>query len=411
MAIKKLRLWLMIGLSLGMPLMSFANVSANCNGDNKGTSLSQLDCEAIHGGWTSWVPEEDLAKSDNCDDATTTLTGNDNYQKAFNFFVGKGLTDVQAAAIIGNLMQESHVNPNDVNPTSGAYGIAQWLGGRLTNLKNFAQERNQDVSSLAVQLDFLWKELTSSYQTTVLNPVKATDDLATGVDIVLRHFEVPCATSDDSCWAAENTNRLRFAQDVLKLYSAQGGAGVQSTDVSGCNSAGGTNGGAGSGTGAFTTDTTAAAYPGLQKMLQYAQKVAMTKAPSSNNPVPQATKDFCAKLPSATCMLHCMAAVGEVWTHGPSGYIDPNTAWNGLIPAEHKHARDRHPPLGALLFYNAPGDVHGHIAVYVGDNLAFSTDILGAGEVYIASADLIEGAKWGMNYVGWSDPYFYGKVY
>ena len=44
-------------------------------------------------------------------DATTAFA---NDQAAFDFFVGKGLSDFQAAGIVGNLDQESGVNPNAV---------------------------------------------------------------------------------------------------------------------------------------------------------------------------------------------------------------------------------------------------------------------------------------------------------
>ena len=58
--------------------------------------------------------------------------------QAVNYFISQGWKDFQAAAIVGNLMQESNLKPTAVNPNSGAYGIAQWLGSRLTALKTQA---------------------------------------------------------------------------------------------------------------------------------------------------------------------------------------------------------------------------------------------------------------------------------
>src|SRR5678816_3004847 len=51
---------------------------------------------------------------------------------AFNFFVSKGLTRVQAAGVVGNLIQESNVIPTAVQYGGGpGRGIAQWsVGGR-----------------------------------------------------------------------------------------------------------------------------------------------------------------------------------------------------------------------------------------------------------------------------------------
>ena len=44
-------------------------------------------------------------------EATTSFA---NDEAAFDFFVGKGLTNVQAAGIVGNLDQESGVDPGSV---------------------------------------------------------------------------------------------------------------------------------------------------------------------------------------------------------------------------------------------------------------------------------------------------------
>src|SRR6476620_7954591 len=55
-----------------------------------------------------------------------------NPRTAFNYFVSKGLTQTQAAGIVGNLMQESSVMPTAVQPGGPGRGIAQWsVGGRF----------------------------------------------------------------------------------------------------------------------------------------------------------------------------------------------------------------------------------------------------------------------------------------
>jgi hypothetical protein len=38
-----------------------------------------------------------------------SLSGADNIQKAYNYFIGKGLNDIQAAAVVGNFKQESGI--------------------------------------------------------------------------------------------------------------------------------------------------------------------------------------------------------------------------------------------------------------------------------------------------------------
>jgi hypothetical protein len=40
------------------------------------------------------------------------------------FFKNKGLSSIHSAGIVGNLLMESSLNPNAVNPSSKAFGIA-----------------------------------------------------------------------------------------------------------------------------------------------------------------------------------------------------------------------------------------------------------------------------------------------
>src|SRR5882724_9083599 len=48
-------------------------------------------------------------------------------QTAFNFFAAKGLTELQSAGVVGNLIQESSMNPGAVEFGGGpGRGIAQW---------------------------------------------------------------------------------------------------------------------------------------------------------------------------------------------------------------------------------------------------------------------------------------------
>ena len=70
------------------------------------------------------------ASSEHAKSSGAALSSDD--QAAYEFFVGKGLTDFQAAGIVGNLDQESGVDPTAVQYGGGpGRGIAQWsVGGR-----------------------------------------------------------------------------------------------------------------------------------------------------------------------------------------------------------------------------------------------------------------------------------------
>ncbi|HSX30390.1 MAG TPA: phage tail tip lysozyme [Candidatus Saccharimonadales bacterium] len=200
--------------------------------------MSQLDCNALYGDWPDWVPNGNSS----CGDATLALTGSSNEQKAFNFFIGKGLSAIAAAGIVGNLKEESHVDPTNVQggkdsdtiPPSiydkAGFGIAQWTSyGRQKNLMTYAQTYGTQFGdpsgvpgNLMVQLNFLWQEATTGYKS-VLDHVEAAatpGDAATqwmGPNITGANrsggFENPRAD------VAGESIRRKYAEEIYALYS------------------------------------------------------------------------------------------------------------------------------------------------------------------------------------------------
>lgn len=210
----KLRQILKLGLYLGLCLtvVGFGSTAK---------ALSQQDLDAINYDWVNWVPDDSAGLG--CYAGDLDLTGNDNVTKIYNFLVNTHhLTSIQAIGIMANLQAESHFEPRLVeygfpnsrgemsvqgSPTSlddavppdapgnthgqPGYGLAQWSGGRKANLRNVADQKNVKASDLALQLDFLWGELTSTYQDRVLTPLQSMTSLNDAVDLVVDKFEVP----------------------------------------------------------------------------------------------------------------------------------------------------------------------------------------------------------------------------
>ena len=104
--------------------------------------------------------------------------------KVINFFMNKGLTENQARGILGNLLQESNGNPNAINKTSGAYGIAQWLGDRKKNLFY----RYNNAPTLDQQLEYIWEELNLN-EKPVLEKLLQTDTIAEATRVFANHYE------------------------------------------------------------------------------------------------------------------------------------------------------------------------------------------------------------------------------
>ncbi|QJI52488.1 tail tape measure protein [Psychrobacillus phage Perkons] len=98
--------------------------------------------------------------------SNSKVSGNSVEANIWNFFKGKGLSDGASAGIMGNLKLESGLSTTAVNKSSGATGIAQWLGGRLAGLKTYATTLGTSWTDLNTQLEWLWKELNGAEATT-----------------------------------------------------------------------------------------------------------------------------------------------------------------------------------------------------------------------------------------------------
>ncbi len=129
-----------------------------------------------------------------------------NQKIAYNFFVGKGLQPYQAAGIVGNLMGESKLNPSAVNPTSKAFGIAQWLGDRKKKL--FAKYGNNPTEEQ--QLEFIWEELNTS-ERRAFEELLQTRTVDGAINSFMRHFERPSQKE----MAQSIRNRLKYGRELL----------------------------------------------------------------------------------------------------------------------------------------------------------------------------------------------------
>lgn len=80
-------------------------------------------------------------------------------QAAMDELMREGYSWDQAAGITAALNAEGQgLDPGATNPTSGAYGVGQWLGVRKRNLAAFAASRGMDPSQLMTQLLFRREE-------------------------------------------------------------------------------------------------------------------------------------------------------------------------------------------------------------------------------------------------------------
>ena len=151
------------------------------------------------------------------------LIGKNNEEKIWNYLVGKGLSDAGAAGLMGNLYAESALNPKNLQNSyektlgytddsytaavddgtysnfvrdSAGYGLAQWtFWSRKQNMLEFARAAGKSIGDLEMQLDFLCKELSSSYASLFM-ALKAAITVRAASDRVLIDFERPADQSE-----------------------------------------------------------------------------------------------------------------------------------------------------------------------------------------------------------------------
>lgn len=144
-----------------------------------------------------------------------SLVGNSNAEKVFRYLVDKeGFTPEAAAGVIGNLMQESGVNPKSRQLGGGpGRGIMQWTESeRWASLSAWASNSGKDPWALETQVEWMIKEM-KSYGT--YNRIKGVSSYKKAVEIFEREME--------RAGVPNYPRRYQFAADALASFS--GGAG------------------------------------------------------------------------------------------------------------------------------------------------------------------------------------------
>jgi Phage tail lysozyme/Ig-like domain from next to BRCA1 gene len=160
-------------------------------------------------------PGESVGSGESPDTLSPFAFTND--KAAYEYFFGKGLTNFQAAGIVGNLDQESGASPTAVQSGGPGRGIAQWsVGGRWDtgandNLTAYASQHGASVWSLQLQLDFIWYELTT-FSGYGLARLKQSTNVTDATVVFQTDFE--------GCGTCIESQRVAYAKAVLAAYGA-----------------------------------------------------------------------------------------------------------------------------------------------------------------------------------------------
>ncbi len=225
-------------------MLSFMSVVVLSNGV-LAAPLSASEIKALY-NYPNWVADSGNGCSSG---SSAIMVGSDNIEKAYNYFLQKGLTANQAAGIVGNLMNESAgVNPAAQQDGSNSplpkdtvgFGIGQWTyTSRQQPLVDLAKSKGLPVTDLHVQLDYTWQELKTTYSN-VLSKLKASTTVGDATSIILNDYEAPAERVQNLIIRTGNANQVLTRYGGGKASSVVPSA---STNANGCTtSAGAVNG-------------------------------------------------------------------------------------------------------------------------------------------------------------------------
>ena len=114
-----------------------------------------------------------------------------NAKQALNFFISKGLSQHQAAGIVGNLLHESSLN----------------TGIRGDGGKAFAKSKGTSITDFNTQLEYVWQELNST-ESKALKALKNTSNVEDATQVFSKLYERP--------GDAKMSSRIRYAKSLFK---------------------------------------------------------------------------------------------------------------------------------------------------------------------------------------------------
>jgi hypothetical protein len=85
---------------------------------------------------------------------------------AYNYLISKGLSPIQSAGVVGNLIVESNLDTSikGTADNKGSQSIAQWHSERKQGLYDFANNQGRKWDNLDTQLDYVLHELNTTHK-------------------------------------------------------------------------------------------------------------------------------------------------------------------------------------------------------------------------------------------------------
>ena len=156
-----------------------------------------------------------------------------NEEFIWNFIQSKTKNEYGTAAIMGNLMAESSLNPHcvtgikdleyickadndeiDFAHDGHAFGLVQWCYyTRKGGLQGYAKQVGRSVGDLQMQLEYLVKEMSQDYKS-VWKAVTEAKSIRTASDTVMLKYEKPSTTTE-----AAKQKRATYGQKYYDQFA------------------------------------------------------------------------------------------------------------------------------------------------------------------------------------------------
>lgn len=215
---------------------------------------------------------EDESTSCTCSEGgSSTLSGDDNLSKIYNYLIGQGFKDFQAAGIIGNAYGESGGNletdlvqfgfknsrgeisvpgqpsshdPENFPPPPGGYGLFGWTYDTYrsgpNSLPTFAKQRGGKISDLQIQLDYLMEVITNpnmvdQYIGRVAEKMKETTTVEEATTVFAKDFE-RFEVREGRDELGKRINKAKEVLDLVRSGGISSGSSLPTGDGASSNS-------------------------------------------------------------------------------------------------------------------------------------------------------------------------------
>ena len=141
------------------------------------------------------------------------LTGSNNIEKAWNFYIAEGFSKEATAGILGNYMRESKMDPTiEEKGNNIGFGLAQWSFSRRTELEKWTKENDFSQSSLEGQLNFSLIEMEKMrFGKYKYNDFKNVKDTKEATTLFEKYYERAGVVAIEE--------RTRYAEEIYRKYA------------------------------------------------------------------------------------------------------------------------------------------------------------------------------------------------